>query len=134
MIRVSAKLTSVIAGATTPKLSLVKNAVGAGFTVLGAFGADYAAAVEDAVISPITPKAAAVFLSSDKITDGSVGALEKAALEYAENGGDPFRAAALGLVDTVVSAGEAAEGLRAALSITAGKRTAAAQPRKCTTI
>lgn len=133
-VRVAAKLTSVYAAATTPKLALIKNAVGVGFTVLGAFGADYAAALESAVIAPVSPKAAAVLLSSDKIKDGSNAALEAVASEYAENEGNPFAAAALGLIDSVVSVGEAAEQLRAALAITGGKRASAAQPRKGITI
>ena len=133
-VRIVAKLTSVYAAATTPKLALIKNAVGLGFTVLGAFGADYAAALETAVISPIPPKAAAVFLSEDKIKDGSDAALEAAAREYADSEGNPFAAAALGLIDRVVSAGEAAEHLRAAFAVTRGKRAAASQPRKGITI
>lgn len=83
-VRDAAKLTQVYSSSTAPKVALITgNALGGVFTVFCGSNADITLALEQAVIAPTTPKAAAIFLYSDKLNTKEE--LEEAAEKYAKD-------------------------------------------------
>ena len=122
-IRDAAKLTQVYASATTPKISLITgNALGGAFTVFCGANADVTLALEQAVIAPTTPKAAAIFLYSDKLNTKEE--IESAAEKYAKEEASALSAMTKGAVDRILEAEEIWKEINAALEMLSGKRVA----------
>ncbi len=120
-VRNNAKLTQVYASATTPKIAIITgNALGGTFTAFCGANADTTIALEQAVIAPLTPKAAAVFLYGDKCN--SKEELEKAANDYAAEEASPFNAMEKGAVDSIVEPDELWNTVNNALEALGGKR------------
>ncbi len=123
-IRNAAKLTQSYASATTPKISLITgNALGGTFTAFCGASADFTAALEQAVIAPITPKAAAVFLYGDKCS--SKEELERAAEDYANEEASALNALNKGVIDTVIAPEEIWGAVNNSLEALSGKRVIA---------
>ncbi|MBD5104513.1 MAG: acetyl-CoA carboxylase, partial [Ruminococcaceae bacterium] len=123
-IRDAAKLTQVYASATTPKVSVITgNALGGAFTVFCGMNADVTLALEQAVIAPTTPKAAAIFLYSDKLN--SKAEIEAAAEEYKASEASAVNAMEKGAVDRVISAEDIWSSVNSALEMLSGKRVQA---------
>lgn len=123
-IRNAAKLTQAYASATTPKISLITgNALGGSFTAFCGANADFTAALEQAVIAPINPKAAAVFLYADKCDTKE--ALDKAAEEYAADEASALNAVNKGIIDSVIAPEEIWKTVNSALDALSGKRVIA---------
>lgn len=123
-IRDAAKLTQVYASATTPKVSVITgNALGGAFTVFCGMNADVTVALEQAVIAPTTPKAAAIFLYSDKLN--SKAEIEAAAEEYKASEASAVNAMEKGAVDRVISAEDIWSSVNSALEMLSGKRVQA---------
>ena len=123
-IRDCAKLTQVYACATTPKIAVITgNALGGIFTAFCGGNADLTVATENAVIAPVTPAAAAVFLYGDKCD--SQEALQKAIEDYAAEEASPLNAMEKGVVDRIVPAEELWAALNGGLEMLASKRVAA---------
>ena len=121
------KLAPAYAEATTIKLAVIAGkAYGPAYIALAGKGAnaDLTFALNDAVISPIAPLAAAEFLSHDKLkgADDVESARKALADEYVENEASAFVAAAKGAVDAVVTADEVRDTVINAVEIMAGKR------------
>jgi acetyl-CoA carboxylase carboxyltransferase component len=122
-IRDAAKLAQVYAAATTPKIALITgNAIGSAYVALGA-GADHDAvfAYENAVIAPVTPKAAAVFLKDKELKEKTPDEL---ADTYAAEEASAFNAAQNGFVDAVITPSQAKKLIAATLDHTSSKRVA----------
>ena len=123
-IRDCAKLTQVYACATTAKIAVITgNALGGIFTAFCGGSADLTIATENAVIAPVTPAAAAVFLYADKCT--SKEALQKAVDEYAADEASALNAMEKGVVDRIISAEELWDAVNGGLVTLASKRVAA---------
>ena len=123
-IRDAAKLTQVYASATTPKVSVITgNALSGAFTVFCGMNADVTLALEQAVIAPTTPKAAAIFLYSDKLN--SKAEIEAAAEEYKASEASAVNAMEKGAVDRVISAEDIWSSVNSALEMLSGKRVQA---------
>ena len=123
-IRDAAKLTQVYASTTTPKVSVITgNALGGAFTVFCGMNADVTLAIEQAVIAPTTPKAAAIFLYSDKLN--SKAEIEAAAEEYKASEASAVNAMEKGAVDRVISAEDIWSSVNSALEMLSGKRVQA---------
>lgn len=123
-IRDAAKLTQVYASATTPKVSVITgNALGGAFTVFCGMNADVTVALEQAVIAPTTPKAAAIFLYSDKLN--SKAEIEAAAEEYKASEASAVNAMEKGAVDRIISAEDIWSSVNSALEMLSGKRVQA---------
>ena len=99
----TARLTMAYANATVAKVTaVVGKAYGAGFTLLGSktLGADLEIALEDAVISVMSPESAVAFLMNDKITqDKSRADVEK---EWCDKYASAVCAAEKGDIDDIV--------------------------------
>ena len=123
-IRDCAKLTQVYACATTPKIAVITgNALGGIFTAFCGGSADLTLAVESAVIAPVTPAAAAVFLYGDKCTTKE--ALQKAIEVYAADEASALNAMEKGVVDRIIPTEELWAALNGGLEMLASKRVAA---------
>ena len=123
-IRDCAKLTQVYACATTPKIAVITgNALGGVFTAFCGGSADLTIATEDAVIAPVTPAAAAVFLHGEECD--SKEALQKAIDDYAADEASALNAMEKGVVDRIVPAQELWAALNGGLELLANKRVAA---------
>ena len=122
-VRSNAKLAQAYAASTSPKIALVTgNALGGIYTAFCS-NADLTVALEQAVIAPITPKAAAVFLYGDQCN--SKEELEKKAQEYAAQEASAVNALEKGAVDTVIDAEDIWSTLNNALEALSGKRVIA---------
>lgn len=120
-VRDAAKLMQVYASATTPKISLITgNALGGAFTVFCGANSDVTFALEQALIAPTTPKAAAIFLYSDKLN--SKAEIEAAAEEYAAEEASPLNAMEKGALDRIISADEIWSSVNGALEALSSKR------------
>ena len=123
-IRDCAKLTQVYACATTPKIAVITgNALGGIFTAFCGGSADLTIAEESAVIAPVTPAAAAVFLYGDKCTTKE--ALQKAVDMYAADEASALNAMEKGVVDRIVPAEELWAAVNSGLEALASKRVSA---------
>ncbi len=101
--------------------AIVGKAYGAAFTLLGskAQGADMVYALEDAVISVLSPEASVAFVWNDKIGEGKSRAEVEA--EWKEQYASAADAADRGEVDDIVEAGELRKRICAALMMLATK-------------
>lgn len=123
-VRDAAKLTQVYASSTTPKVAFITgSALGGAFTAFCGANADVTIALEQAVIAPTTPKAAAVFLYSDKLNGKAE--IEAAAEEYKTVEASAFNAMEKGAVDRVIAPDEAWAAINGALEMLSGKRVSA---------
>ena len=123
-IRDCAKLTQVYACATTPKIAVITgNALGGIFTAFCGGSADLTIAVESAVIAPVTPAAAAVFLHGDECN--SKEELQKAIDDYAADEASALNAMEKGVVDRIVPIEGLWTALNGGLEMLASKRVAA---------
>ena len=133
MLKSAGRLLSVLAAATTPKISvLAGKAIGMGYVVMGskALGADVCYAWPGATLLPMDGVAMAQIMAADKI--GSVDPVgDRQALgdDYAAEHGDPMLAAQANLIDDVIEPEQTRTMLIAALEMLAGKRVVA-PPRK----
>ncbi len=120
-VRSNAKLAQAYAAATAPKISVITgNALGGIYTVFCGANADLTLALENAVIAPVTPKAAAVFLYADECS--SKEELDKKAEEYAADEASAINAVAKGAAEGVIEAGEIWSAVNGALEALSGKR------------
>ncbi len=104
-VRDCAKLAQVYASATTVKINIVTGkAYGSAYAAFDS--ADISYAWENAAIAPMTPEAAKVFMGED--IDVS-----------------PFNAAALGMIDGVISADDTKEAVASAVDLCSSKRVTA---------
>lgn len=130
MLVAATKLTSALAAATCPKISVVTgSAVGTAYIALAGRGADadVVYAWDTAVLSPLEVDSAVAFLYNDRLANGE--SREVLAIEYKENLASPFTAAACGAVDDVFIPAETRAKIITALDMLAGKREATL-PRK----
>lgn len=130
MLIAATKLTSALAAATCPKISVVTgSAVGTAYIALAGRGAnaDVVYAWDTAVLSPLEVDSAVAFLYNDRLANGE--SREALANEYKENLASPFTAAACGAVDDVFVPAETRAKIITALDMLAGKREATL-PRK----
>ncbi|MGN1423123.1 MAG: carboxyl transferase domain-containing protein [Oscillospiraceae bacterium] len=103
-VRDCAKLAQVYATATTAKVNIITgSAFGAAYAAFDS--ADLTYAWENAAIAPMSPEACKVFMGEEISTS-------------------PFEAAALGMIDGVIAAGDTADALSSAVELCAGKRVA----------
>ncbi len=118
-IRDSAKLAQTYACATTPKISVVTGkAYGSSYVALAGISSasDISVAWEEAVIAPVAPEAAAVFLNGVSADNA------KQAQQYAEEEADAFTACANGYVDLVISADMTRSTIISAIETISSKR------------
>ena len=130
----ASKLVSVYAEATAAKISVISGtAVGAVYIALAGTtsGADLVYALPDAVVSPITPKAAA-FILDDSIADAPVAEQEALAMDYVKANLSAVKAAEDGYVDDIVGPEGLRDKLVAALDMLSSKRVSTL-PKKHTT-
>lgn len=130
MLVAATKLTSSLAAATCPKISVVTgSAVGTAYITLAGRGAnaDVVYAWDTAVLSPLEVDSAVAFLYNDRLAKGE--SREALANEYKESLASPFTAAACGAVDDVFVPAETRAKIITALDMLAGKREATL-PRK----
>lgn len=103
-VRDCAKLAQVYASATTAKVNIITGkAFGAAYAAFDS--ADLAYAWENATIAPMSPEACKVFMGGEISTS-------------------PFDAAALGMIDGVITAEDTKDTLASAVELCAGKRVA----------
>lgn len=120
-VRSNAKLAQAYAAATAPKISVITgSALGGIYTAFCGANADLTLALENAVIAPVTPKAAAVFLYADECS--SKEELDKKAEEYAADEASAINAVAKGAAEGVIEAGEIWSAVNGALEALSGKR------------
>ncbi len=120
-VRDAAKLTQVYSSSTAPKVALITgNALGGVFTVFCGSNADITLALEQAVIAPTTPKAAAIFLYSDKLNTKEE--LEAAAEKYAKDEASALSAMEKGIIDRIIEPEDIWKEINGALEILSGKR------------
>lgn len=123
-IKTASKVTSAYAEATTVKISVVTGtAVGALYIAMAGSGAnaDVTFALSQAIISPVTPEAAAFIMAPDKMN--VVPAKQKeAAMKFAQAELSAFKAAENGFVEDVITEDELRGKIAAALEMLEGKR------------
>ncbi len=120
-VRDCAKLTQVYASATTAKIAVVTgNALGGIFTAFCGNNSDMTIAYENAVIAPVAPQTAAVFLHGEDCNNNEE--LQKAAEDYAENEASALNAMEHGVVDKIVPAEELWSALNNAVEALSSKR------------
>lgn len=120
-VRDCAKLTQVYASATTAKIAVITgNALGGIFTAFCGNNADMTIAYENAVIAPVAPQTAAVFLHGEDCNNNEE--LQKAAEDYAENEASALNAMEHGVVDKIVPAEELWSALNNAVEALSSKR------------
>ena len=128
LIKAQAQLMYAFGEATAPKLCVVcGKAVGQAYVAMGGKGnADIAYAWPSAVISALTPEAAAAVLFADEIkadTELTVeAAREKYAQRYVDETADAVHAAACGMVDDIIAPETTRAMLIAALEMLSSKR------------
>lgn len=104
-VRDAAKLAQVYASATTTKINVITGkAYGAAYAAFDS--ADIAIAWEGAAIAPMNPEAAKVFMGGEVDTT-------------------PFKAAALGMVDSIIAADDIKQAVASAVELCSGKRVVA---------
>lgn len=130
----ASKLVSVFADATTAKISVIQGtAVGAVYIALAgsAAGADVVFALPEAIVSPVSPKAAA-FILDPSIGDAPVAEQDALAESYVKTNLSAVKAAEDGYVDDIVEPAELREKIVSALDMLASKRVSTL-PKKHTT-
>ena len=129
LLKALAASAAAYAGATTAKLQLVcGNCIGQAYAAFGGFEcADMCWALPGAVISTVTPEAAAQLFLRKEILESAKDAEEAradAAAKYVAEQADGVVAAAKGMVDDVIEAAEARKMMLAAIEMLACKREA----------
>ncbi|MDR1569860.1 MAG: hypothetical protein LBS72_05155 [Oscillospiraceae bacterium] len=127
LIKASAQLAYAVSEATCPTVRVITgDAIGAGYAVFGGRdSADVIYAWPGAVISPISPEAAAALYYKDEIASstGDVNAVRQSLAErYASEVADGVSAAAQGLVDDVIDPADTRRLVIAALGMLESKR------------
>ena len=133
-INAASGLISVYADATTAKISIISGtAVGAVYIALAGktSGADMVYALSQAVVSPVSPKAAAFILDSS-IADAPVADQDALANAFVKDNLSAVKAAEDGYVDDIAEPEELRAKLIAALDMLSSKRVSAL-PKKHTT-
>ena len=126
-LREASKLSSSYSETTAPKLSVITGtAYGPVYIAVAGHGAnsDYTMAWPNAVISPLAPETAAVFLWNQRLA-GSEQPLEdrrKLVEEYKTTEASPFKAAADGLIEDIVLPGETRTRIISTLEMLSSKR------------
>jgi acetyl-CoA carboxylase carboxyltransferase component len=131
----ASELISVYAESTAPKISLISGtAVGAVYIALAgsASGADAVWALSDAVVSPVTPKAAA-FILDPSIADAPVAEQDAKAQAFVRSELTAVKAAEDGYVDDIVAPEDLRDKLIRALDMLSSKRVSSL-PKKHSTI
>ena len=126
-LREASKLSSAYSEATTVKITAVTgSACGAVYIAVAGRGAnsDYTISWPDAVISPLAPETAAIFLWNDKLknSENPVEDRKKLIAEYKDTEASPLKAAADGLIEDVVTPEDTRKSLISALDMLSGKR------------
>ncbi len=126
-LREAVKLSNAYAEATTAKVTVVVgNAYGPVYIALSGRGAnaDCTLAWADAVVSPMAPAAAALFLHGEKLKGSSnpVEDRKKLIQEYASTEASPLSAAAQGFIEDVILPQETRAKVIANLAMLSGKR------------
>ncbi len=130
----ASKLISVYSDATAPKISIISGtAVGAVYIAMAgsASGADVVYALENAVVSPVAPKAAA-FILEPSIGDAPVAEQDEKAMAYVKANLTAVKAAEDGYVDDILAPEQLREKLVSVLDMLSSKRVATL-PKKHTT-
>ncbi len=126
-LREASKLSSAYSEATTPKLSVITGtACGPVYIAVAGRGAnsDYTLAWPNAVISPLAPETATVFLWNDRLS-GSENPVEdrkKLIEEYKNTEAAPFAAAANGFIEDIILAQDTRTRIISCLEMLSGKR------------
>lgn len=127
------KILSAYSEATTPKIAVVSGkAVGAVY-ICAVSTADFAFALEDAVVSPIKPIAAAYIFTYDDNTSLTVNQQNEQIKDYISSELSALKAAELGYISDVISPLALRERLSSALDMLLSKREAT-MPKKHSTI
>lgn len=126
-LREASKLSNSYSEATTPKVSVITGtACGPVYIAAAGRGAnsDYTLAWPNAVISPLAPETAAIFLWNDRLA-GSVNPVEdrkKLIEEYKVTKASPFEAAADGFIEDIILPADTRSRIIASLEMLSGKR------------
>lgn len=126
-LRAMTQLCGAYAEATTVKIALIAGeACGAAFSAIAGRGAgsDYVMAWKDAAIAPMRPEAAVEFLWHDKLKGAADVNAKRSELanEYKRTLASAEKAAQIGVIDAVISAGETRQAVVDALDLLEGKR------------
>ena len=130
----ASKLISTYADATAVKISIISGtAVGAVYIALAGStaGADLVYALDDAIVSPIAPKAAA-FILDNSIADAPAAEQDQLAMEYVKANLTAVKAAEDGYIDDIVEPDTLRDKLTGAIEILLSKRVSTL-PKKHTT-
>lgn len=133
-VNAAVKVTSAYTEATTAKISLITGqAVGVVYIALASTSSDFVYALNDAVVSPVSPKAAA-FILDDNIANLPVEQQEEYAQKFIKENLTAQKAAEDGYVDDIIyDYSEARAKILAALNILSTKRISTL-PKKHSTI
>lgn len=126
-LRDAVKLSNAYAEATAAKVTVITgSAYGPVYIALSGRGAnaDCTLAWDRAVVSPIAPAAAALFLHNEELKDSENPVADRAKLieEYTSKEANPLSAAAQGYIEDVILPGETREKVIANLAMLSGKR------------
>ena len=126
-LREASKLSSAYSEATTPKISVITGAAyGPVYIALAGRGAnsDYTIAWPNAVISPLAPETAAIFLWNDRLSgsENPVQDRQKLIEEYKKTEAAPLKAAANGFVEDIILPEETRNRIITSLEMLSGKR------------
>lgn len=134
-LKSATRVTQAYAEATTAKIAVIKGtAVGAVYVALAgvASGTDMVFALDNAVISPVNPKALAFIMEPDTMKV-PVPEQDKAAYDFAQREFSALNAAANGYVDDVICDAQLREKVAVSLSMLSSKRVETL-PKKHSTI
>ncbi len=134
-LKSAAKVTAAYAEATTAKIAIISGtAVGATYIALAgeASGADVRFALEDAIVSPVNPKALAFIMDADAMKV-PVDEQDKVADDFAKRELSALNAAQCGYVDDVVAKAQLRVKVVQALDMLSSKRVETL-PKKHSTI
>lgn len=126
-LREASKLSSSYSEATTAKITVITGtACGPVYIAVAGRGAnaDYTFAWPDAVISPLAPETAAVFLWNDRLkgSEQPVEDRNKLIEEYKNTEASPFKAAANGFIEDIILPKETRSRIISTLEMLSGKR------------
>ena len=134
-VKSAARISAAYAEATCTKIAVITGkAYGAAFVAFAGpnVNADAVYALPNAVIAPISPSAAAEFLSHDSLkgVEDTAAARQALAEKYEKNEFSAFAAAGNGAVDEVIAPEQIRASLISAMEMTAGKRPHTTVPKK----
>ncbi len=126
-LREASKLSSAYSEMTAPKISVITGtACGPVYVATAGRGAnaDYTLAWPNAVISPLAPETAAVFLWNQRLAGSEQPVEDRKKLidEYKSEEASPFKAAANGYIDDIILPKETRSRIISALEMLSGKR------------